>query len=132
MAVEFKLPEVAEGVESADVAELLVNEGDVIEAGQIVMEVETDKSVAEIECPHAGRVAKVHVAVGDSVPIGATLLTIEAADAAPAESAPAEPAPEAAPAEPAPAPEAAPPAAAPAQAAAAGSTGVAATEVIHK
>ena len=142
MAVEFKLPEVAEGVESADVAELLVNEGDVIEAGQIVMEVETDKSVAEIECPHAGRVARVHVAVGDSVGIGATLLTIEAADAAPAESAPAESAPaESAPAEPA--PEAAasiepasssdtatvPETSQPVQAESAGSTGVAAAEV---
>lgn len=129
MAVEFKLPEVAEGVESADVAEVLVSEGDVIEAGQIVMEVETDKSVAEIECPHAGRIAQVHVNVGDSVPIGATLLTIEAGEQAPAESAPAaspgEAAAESQPAE----PEPAAPETAPAAPAARSSNGVAAAEV---
>ena len=91
MSVEFKLPEVSEGVESADVAELMVAEGDVIEAGQVVLEVETEKAVAEIECPHAGRVAKVHVAQGDTIAVGAVLLTIEegAEAAAPTEKAPA-------------------------------------------
>ena len=89
MAIEFKLPEVSEGVESADVAEILVSEGDQIEAGTIVMEVETDKSVAEIECPHSGRVVQVHVTAGDSVAIGATLLTIEAGAAAEPASDPA-------------------------------------------
>ncbi|HEX6983938.1 MAG TPA: 2-oxo acid dehydrogenase subunit E2 [Planctomycetaceae bacterium] len=77
MAIEFKLPEVSEGVKTADVSDILVSEGDVIEAGQVVVEVETEKAVAPVECPHAGRVAKVHVSPGDSVPIGATLLTIE-------------------------------------------------------
>lgn len=82
MAIEFKLPEVAEGVESADIAELHVKEGDTITANQIVAEVETEKALAEIECPHAGRVAKVHVSAGDSVAIGAVLLTIEESNGA--------------------------------------------------
>src|SRR5688572_31195965 len=77
MAIEFKLPEVSEGVKAADVSDILVAEGDVIEAGQVVMEVETEKAVAPVECPHAGKVAKIHVSQGQSVPIGATLLTIE-------------------------------------------------------
>ena len=77
MAIEFKLPEVSEGVESADVAEVLVAAGDTIKAGQVVLEVETEKAVAQVECPHAGTVAKVHVQVGDTVPIGSLLLTIE-------------------------------------------------------
>lgn len=104
MAIEFKLPEVSEGVESADVAEIMVSVGDVVSAGQVVAEVETEKAVAEIECPHAGTVTKVHVSAGDSIPIGATLLTIDAEAAAPAEAPPAdepppqeEPAPTAAP-----------------------------------
>ena len=94
MAIEFKLPEVSEGVESADIAEILVSVGDTVTANQIVAEVETEKAVAEIECPHAGVVTKVHVAVGDAVPIGGILLTIDAeatADSAPEK--PAEPAP---------------------------------------
>lgn len=82
MAIEFKLPEVSEGVESADIAELHVKEGDTITANQIVAEVETEKALAEIECPHAGRVAKVHVSAGDSVAIGAVLLTIEESNGA--------------------------------------------------
>jgi len=95
MSIEFKLPEVSEGVESADVAEILVSEGDVITANQIVAEVETEKALAEIECPYAGRVTKVHVSPGDTIPIGATILTIDAD--APAE-APAEKTPDTAPA----------------------------------
>ena len=80
MAIEFKLPEVSEGVESADIAEIHVSEGDVIKANQVVAEVETEKAVAEIECPHAGKVVKVHVKAGESVKIGATILTIEEGD----------------------------------------------------
>ena len=43
MSIEFKLPEVSEGVTTVDVAEVRVKEGDVIEAGAVVCEVETDK-----------------------------------------------------------------------------------------
>lgn len=77
MAKEFKLPEVSEGVGEADISEVMVAEGDVIEADQVVMEVETDKAVAPVECPFGGKILKVHVKEGDTVPIGATLLTIE-------------------------------------------------------
>ncbi len=90
MSIEFKLPEISDGVEAADIAEVLIAEGDSVESGQIVFEVETEKAVVEIECPHAGRVGKVHVAQGDTIPIGAPLLTIEDSDGAPAKSAPAD------------------------------------------
>ena len=53
MSFEFKLPEVSEGVTTVDVAEVRVKEGDVIQAGAIICEVETDKAVAEITCPNA-------------------------------------------------------------------------------
>ena len=76
MSIEFKLPEVSEGVESADVAEILISEGDVISPGQIVMELETDKAVVELPCPHAGKVEKIHVSPGDTVAVGGVLLTI--------------------------------------------------------
>lgn len=82
MAIEFKLPEVSEGIESVDVAEILVAEGDTIEAGAIICEVETDKAVAEIPCPHAGTVTKILISVGDSVPVGQPLILIEESGAA--------------------------------------------------
>ena len=89
MAIEFNLPEVSEGVTSVDIAEIHVAEGDVIEAGKIICEVETDKAVAEIPCPHAGRIAKLLVSSGDTVDVGQLLLVIEAEETAPA--APAQP-----------------------------------------
>lgn len=78
MAIEFKLPEVSDGVKTVDIAEIKVKPGDVISAGQVVMDLETEKAVVELECPHAGTVAKVHVSAGQSVAIGSPLLSIEA------------------------------------------------------
>lgn len=97
MAIEFKLPPVSEGVESVDVAEIRVAVGDTIEAGAVICEVETDKSVAEVECPHAGKITKILVEAGQSVAVGTPLVLLEAVDAPaatdappPAESAPAQ------------------------------------------
>jgi pyruvate dehydrogenase E2 component (dihydrolipoamide acetyltransferase) len=77
MSIEFKLPSIGEGVESADVAEILVSEGDTVAEGQVVAELETEKAVVELPCPHAGRVARVHVSEGDTISVGQTFLTIE-------------------------------------------------------
>lgn len=81
MSIEFKLPQLAEGIDSADVADLHVAEGDTIEAGQIVMELETDKAVMELPCPHAGKVGKLLVKKGETVKVGQTVLQIEAVGA---------------------------------------------------
>ena len=109
MAIEFKLPEVSEGVTSVDVAEIRVKEGDVIEAGAIICEVETDKAVAEIPCPHAGKITRLLISSGMSISPGTTILEIEPAAAGAAAAAPAKPA-----APPASAPATAPAAPAPA------------------
>jgi len=85
MAVEFKLPELGENIEEAEVAELLVSEGDTVEAEQPVMELETEKAVVELPCPHAGVVSKIHVSEGDTIQVGSVVLTIEEESAAPAE-----------------------------------------------
>src|SRR6185312_7537826 len=79
MAIEFKLPDLGENVESGDVLNVLVHEGDTIQANQNVIELETDKATVEIPCPHAGRVSKIHVQPGQTVPIGTLLLSIEGA-----------------------------------------------------
>lgn len=77
MPIEFKLPEVSEGVTTVDVAELRVKDGDVIESGAIICEVETDKAVAEITCPYAGRIEKVLIKTGESIQVGQPMLLIE-------------------------------------------------------
>jgi pyruvate dehydrogenase E2 component (dihydrolipoamide acetyltransferase) len=110
MSLEFKLPEVSEGVTSVDVAEVRVKEGDVIAAGALICEVETDKAVAEITCPHAGRISKILIKTGDKISVGQPMLLIETSAAGAPAAPAATPAPVAAAAPVAPA--VAPPAAA--------------------
>jgi pyruvate dehydrogenase E2 component (dihydrolipoamide acetyltransferase) len=86
--IEFKVPDLGENIESAEVLKVLVSEGDTVEAEQPVIEVETDKAAFEVPVSHAGRVAKVHVKEGDSIAVGQTALTLEEGSGA-AESAPA-------------------------------------------
>ena len=52
MNIDFKLPELGENVESGDIVNVLVREGDVIAANDGVLEMETDKAVVEIPCPY--------------------------------------------------------------------------------
>jgi pyruvate dehydrogenase E2 component (dihydrolipoamide acetyltransferase) len=93
MNIDFKLPELGENIESGDVVNVLVREGDVIAANDGVLELETDKAVIELPCPYAGKVSKIHVKKGQSVKVGQTLLTIdsEAATTAPPTPKPAQP-----------------------------------------
>jgi pyruvate dehydrogenase E2 component (dihydrolipoamide acetyltransferase) len=95
MAIEVKLPELGDGITAGDILDVLVREGDSIAKDQSICEIETDKATVEVPSSHAGKIVKVHVAAGQSVPIGATLLTLEAvgAEAKPAAPAPAAPAP---------------------------------------
>ncbi len=94
---EFKLPPLGENIESGDIVSVLVKEGDVVKAQQGVIEIETDKAVIEVPCTEAGQVSKVHVKAGDTVKVGATILTLQAAGAG-GGAAPAKPAPAKAPA----------------------------------
>ncbi|MSR57581.1 MAG: pyruvate dehydrogenase [Planctomycetaceae bacterium] len=98
MSIEFKLPEVGENIEKADVGNVKVAVGDVIAADQVVMEIETDKAVFDLPCPQAGKVAKIHVKPGQSVAIGELLLTLEETTGATTGPAPkSSPAPQSAP-----------------------------------
>lgn len=117
MSIEVKLPNLGDGIDSGDVVEVLVKEGDVIAKDQAILEMETGKATMQVPSSHAGKIIKVHVAQGQSVPVGGTLLTVEgvAASSAPAAK-PAAPKPAAAPPKaPAPAPVAAAPAPTPVQ-----------------
>lgn len=76
--VEFKLPPLGEGVESADIAEIVVSEGDVVNVGDPLMELETEKAVVELPSEHAGKIVKIHVSEGESVSVGAVVITFEA------------------------------------------------------
>jgi pyruvate dehydrogenase E2 component (dihydrolipoamide acetyltransferase) len=79
MTMEFKLPELGENISGGDVVNVLVREGQTIEANQGVVELETDKAVIEVPCPHHGSITKLLVKKGDRVKVGQAILTLEAA-----------------------------------------------------
>jgi pyruvate dehydrogenase E2 component (dihydrolipoamide acetyltransferase) len=80
MPTEVKLPNLGDGIDTGDVLELLVKEGDVVAQDQGILEIETGKATMQVPSSAAGKVLKVHVAQGQTIPIGAVLLTLEGAD----------------------------------------------------
>lgn len=82
MATEVKLPELGDGIESGDVLEIFVSVGDVINVGDDIVEMETDKATVPVPASVGGKVTKISVAEGDTVPIGAVLIEVEAASGA--------------------------------------------------
>jgi pyruvate dehydrogenase complex dihydrolipoamide acetyltransferase long form len=82
MNIDFPIPELGENIHSGDVVNVLVQEGQQVRPDQGVLELETDKAVVEIPCPHAGTVTKVHVKKGDTVKVGQTVLSLDVPDGA--------------------------------------------------
>ncbi|MUV90762.1 2-oxo acid dehydrogenase subunit E2, partial [Halapricum sp. CBA1109] len=80
MTVEFRLPDVGEGVAEGEIVRWLVETGDTVTEDQPVVEVETDKAVVEVPAPVNGTVAQRHAAAGDVVPVGDVLVTFEPDD----------------------------------------------------
>jgi pyruvate dehydrogenase E2 component (dihydrolipoamide acetyltransferase) len=114
MAQELKLPDVGDNIEQGTVVSVLVKAGDTVTEGQPVIEIETDKAVIEVPANVGGTVQTVNVNVGDTVKIGAVLLTLGASASAAPAPAPAQTAPVQAPPATTPAPAAATPAQPPA------------------
>ncbi|QEW02987.1 dihydrolipoamide acetyltransferase family protein [Microbacterium lushaniae] len=100
MIQEFRLPDLGEGLTDAELVQWLVAEGEAVALNQTLAEVETAKAVVELPSPFAGAVQRLHAAAGDTVAVGAPLITFTLAgeDAPPQ----AEPAPPAEPEAPAP------------------------------
>jgi len=80
MSKEFKLPELGENIESADITNVLVKVGDKIELDQSVVEIETDKASVEVPSEVSGVVTEVKVKVGDNVPVGTVLILVDSAE----------------------------------------------------
>ncbi|MEV0121650.1 dihydrolipoamide acetyltransferase family protein [Streptomyces sp. NPDC050703] len=95
--LEFKLPDLGEGLTEAEIVRWLVRVGDVVAVDQPVVEVETAKAMVEVPCPYGGVVTARFGEEGSEMPVGAPLLTVAVGAAAtvgvPAEApAPEEPA----------------------------------------
>ena len=115
MAYEFRFPDIGEGLTEGEIVEWKVKVGDFVNDHQALLEVETDKAVAEVPSPKAGYVINVKGEPGDIIKVGEVIAVIGekeelGAAQAKAQEKPAEPekkAPEK------PRPEAGPPAAGP-------------------
>jgi len=96
MAYEFKLPDLGEGLTEGEIARWLVAEGQEIGEDDPLVEIQTDKTTVEIPSPAAGKVARILVGEGETVPVGTVLVVIGGDGVAPAEEEQprAEPAPQ--------------------------------------
>ena len=77
MAIEIKLPELGENIESADVVSVLVNEGDKVQKDQGLLEIETDKATIEVPSTQDGIVQKVLIKAGEKIKVGQTVIILE-------------------------------------------------------
>lgn len=80
MTVEIKLPEIADNVTTAIVLEVLVSEGDSVEADDVLAEMESDKASFELPSDASGVVKEVKVNEGDEVKVGQVMFVIDTAD----------------------------------------------------
>jgi pyruvate dehydrogenase E2 component (dihydrolipoamide acetyltransferase) len=78
--IEFKFPDVGEGIAEGEIVRWLVAVGDTVRAHQPIVEMETDKAVVELPSPRAGVIRELRGAVGDTIAVGAVLALIEAAE----------------------------------------------------
>jgi multifunctional 2-oxoglutarate metabolism enzyme len=74
--VQVTLPQMGESVTEGTVLEWHKQEGDSVEADEVLVEISTDKVDAEVPSPASGTVVKIHAAEGDTVNVGAVLAEI--------------------------------------------------------
>lgn len=76
MAIKIEMPKLSDTMEEGVIAKWNVKEGDKIEAGDIIAEVETDKATMDVEAFDAGILLKIIPAEGDAVPLGGLIAVI--------------------------------------------------------
>jgi 2-oxoisovalerate dehydrogenase E2 component (dihydrolipoyl transacylase) len=86
---EFLLPDVGEGLTEAEIVAWKVKAGDTVEVNQVLVEIETAKSLVELPSPFAGTVSALLVEEGQTVDVGTPIITVgEGAAEAPAAATP--------------------------------------------
>jgi pyruvate dehydrogenase E2 component (dihydrolipoamide acetyltransferase) len=74
--LEFRLPDLGEGLTEAEIVRWLVEVGDVVAVDQPVVEVETAKAMVDVPCPYAGVVTARFGDEGSELPVGSPLITV--------------------------------------------------------
>ncbi len=73
----FNLPDPGEGLTEAEIVTWHVAVGDTVKVNDIVVEIETAKSLVELPVPFAGTVTALLVAEGDTVEVGTPIITVD-------------------------------------------------------
>ena len=77
MAFEFRLPDIGEGLEDAEIVSWFVSPGDTVKRDQALLEVLTDKASSELPSPVAGKVISTNGEEGERIKVGEILIEIE-------------------------------------------------------
>jgi 2-oxoisovalerate dehydrogenase E2 component (dihydrolipoyl transacylase) len=73
----FNLPDVGEGLTEAEIVSWKVKPGDSVAVNQVIVEIETAKSLVELPCPFAGVVSELLAAEGDTVEVGKPIIAVQ-------------------------------------------------------
>ncbi|MEX1062206.1 MAG: biotin/lipoyl-containing protein, partial [Balneolaceae bacterium] len=76
MAEKIEMPKLSDTMEEGVIAKWNVKEGDKVESGDVIAEVETDKATMEVEVFDSGTILKILVKEGDNVPLGGLMAVI--------------------------------------------------------
>ena len=79
MAQEFPLPDVGEGLTEAEIVSWKVKPGDTVTVNQVLVEIETAKSLVELPSPFAGTVTELLFEEGATVEVGAPIIRVDSA-----------------------------------------------------
>jgi len=73
---QFNLPDVGEGLTEAEIVGWKVKPGDTVKVNDVIVEIETAKSLVELPCPYAGTVDKLLVGEGETVAVGTPIIRV--------------------------------------------------------
>jgi 2-oxoglutarate dehydrogenase E2 component (dihydrolipoamide succinyltransferase) len=79
MTVEFTMPKFGLTMSEANIVRWLKNEGDIVEADEPIVEIETEKLSFGVPAPVGGHLQKILTPAGSLVPVGDTMALIESA-----------------------------------------------------
>ena len=88
----FNLPDVGEGLTEAEIVSWKVKRGDIVAVNDVIVEIETAKSIVELPSPYAGMVAELMVGEGETVDVGTPIIAIGSEVSASVAAAPVVPA----------------------------------------
>ncbi|HEY6397536.1 MAG TPA: dihydrolipoamide acetyltransferase family protein [Solirubrobacteraceae bacterium] len=80
MPLEFRFPDVGEGIDAGELVEWHIAEGQMVREDDPMADVQTDKATVTIPCPTTGRVVELRIRVGEVLPVGGVMAVFEPAE----------------------------------------------------